>query len=324
MIEKKIRFRERLKNHNADGSFEIEECCDNPSIEEKNGKYTCTSCGTEIDEVIRATTVQAFTREEVEKRKHDAPKWRKFGNRTLIGKVGSHIDYRGAQMNSKNKTLFNRLSKINNSLISSIERNFWEAEPQLKLICSKLNIPKYIKETAWRIYEEGIKKKLAQGRSVAGLIGGALYISIRVHEFPRLLDEVVEALLLPRRTVHKAMSLLIKEVLPELGLKYKLLTPSMLIYRFGNDLNLPMEIQQIGIKIFSRAVKSGFIQTGKDPRGAAAAAIYLAAKYHNKGNLKKTQKEISLISKITEVTLRSRVKEFRKTEGSPNQSIIKK
>jgi len=220
----------------------------------------------------------------------------------------SKIDSKGRLINAKGKTLFSRLSKIQNSLISSIERNFWEAKPKLKMLTSKLNIPEYIKETAWKIYSVVARKKLTMGRSIDGFIAASLYAAIRVHEFPRLLEEVCDASMTPRRTVHRSLGMIVKEVLPELSLRYKPITAEQLVFRFGNDLGLPMEVQKKAIDMLSTASRNGLLRTGKDPKGLAASVIYMAAK---SSNCRKTQAEVSNVAKVTEVTLRSRSKQIR-------------
>ena len=220
----------------------------------------------------------------------------------------SKTDSKGKSIGAKEQALFSRLSKIQNSLISSIERNFWEAKPKLKMLCSKLNIPEYISDSAWKIYSLVAKKKLTMGRSINGFIAGALYAAIRVHDFPRLLDEVCEASLTPRRTVHRSLAMIIREVLPELNLRYQPITAESLVFRFGNELELPMNIQKNAINMLKQASQNGLKRTGKDPKGLAAACIYIAAK---DGDMRKTQSRVAEIAKITEVTLRSRAKQIR-------------
>jgi transcription initiation factor TFIIB len=217
-------------------------------------------------------------------------------------------DSKGKSIGAKEQALFSRLSKIQNSLISSIERNFWEAKPKLKMLTSKLNIPEYIAETAWKIYSIVAKKKLTMGRSINGFISGSLYAAIRVHDFPRLLDEVCEASLTPRRTVHRSLAMIIREVLPELNLRYQPITAESLVFRFGNELELPIQIQKNAINMLKDASKNGLKRTGKDPKGLAAACIYIAAK---NGCIRKTQSRVAEIAKITEVTLRSRAKQIK-------------
>jgi len=281
-------------------------CCEEPSITIRDGNLVCTNCGTVAGQDMVSYEARAFTIQEVNKRKRTEKKWRDIGPRTFIGK--ERADSKGKLLNAEGKTLYNRLDKIQTSLIDSLERNKWEAKPKLELLCSKLNIPVYIKETAWRIYVEAAKKKLTMGRSIIGFVAASLYAAIRIHELPRLLDEVSDSDLVPRKNVHQALGLLVKIILPKLGLKYKPITSTQLVYRFGNDLNLPMSIQSEAAKMLEEASKKGLHNIGKDPRGLAASAIYIAARHSNH---RRTQAEISEIAQITEVTLRSRAKDIR-------------
>jgi len=303
-------YRDRLRTTKVGSKEEVDcnsnSCCDNPCIESRDGDNVCLNCGMVIERNLVGNERRAYTIEEVNKRRRTEPRWREFGPRTML--PASKVDSKGRLINARGKTLFSRLSKIQNSLISSIERNFWEAKPKLKMLSSKMNIPEYIKETAWKIYSVVAKKKLTMGRSIDGFIAASLYAAIRVHEFPRLLEEVCEASMTPRRTVHRSLGMVVKEVLPELNLKYKPITAEQLVFRFGNDLGLPMETQKKAINMLVEASKNGLLRTGKDPKGLAASVIYMAAKA---GNHRRTQAEVSEIAKVTEVTLRSRSKQIK-------------
>ncbi len=302
-------YRSRLQNRGGEIIDDCidDKCCDEPCIENKDGDIVCLNCGTVHGRSIVGNERRAFTAQEVESRKITETRWREFGPRTTISNVKT--DSKGQLMDAKGKTLFSRLSKIQKSLVNSIERNFWEAKPKLNLLCSKMNIPEYIRETAWKIYTVSAKKKLTMGRSIDGFICAALYAAIRIHEFPRLLEEVHEASMTPRHTIIRSLGLIVKEVLPELNLKYHPITAEQLIFRFGNELDLPMMTQKKALNLLDHATKNGLVRTGKDPKGFAASVLYIAAK---KAGSHKTQAEVSNIAKITEVTLRSRVKDIKK------------
>lgn len=284
----------------------VPDCCNKPSVQIRDGNRVCLNCGMISQKEFVVNERRAYTIQEIQNRKRTEPRWRDFGPRTML--PNTKTDSKGKSIGAKEQALFSRLSKIQNSLISSIERNFWEAKPKLKMLCSKLNIPDYISDSAWKIYSLVAKKKLTMGRSINGFIAGALYAAIRVHDFPRLLDEVCESSLTPRRTVHRSLAMIIREILPELNLKYQPIKAETLIYRFSNNLELPMEIQKCAIKMLKTASKNGLKRTGKDPKGLAAACIYIAAR---DGNMRKTQSTVAYIAKITEVTLRSRAKQIK-------------
>jgi len=306
-MNKKYKNRIRIDNNEISDIKDNEKCCNFPSITSNEGEIVCTNCGLVIGSDIIETELRAYTAEEIEQRKRTEIRWREFGPRTIL--PNTKTDSKGNLIDSKGKHLFSRLSKIQNSLVSSIERNFWEAKPKLKLLASKMNIPSYIEETAWKIYSTAAQKKLTMGRSIDGFITASLYAAIRIHESPRLLDEICDASMSLRRVVHHSLGLIVKEVLPELGLKYHPITAEQLIFRFGSDLGLSMEAQKKAMNILSAATKNGLMRIGKDPRGIAASVIYIASKRTGE---RKTQAEVSKVAKITEVTLRSRVKDVKK------------
>ncbi len=281
-------------------------CCADPCIDIRNGNKVCLHCGLVLDVYLVEVERRAYSNEEIEKRKQTEPRWREFGSRTIV--PANKLDYKGQILNAEKKTLFLRLSKIQNSLISGIERNFWEAKPKMKQLVSKLNIPEYIYETAWKIYTLAAKKKLTMGRSIDGFIAASLYVAIRVNEFPKILEEISDTAMIPRKTVIHALSLLLREVLPELNLSYKPITAETLIIKFGNELGLSMEIQKQALNLLSITSKKGLSLIGKDPKGLAASAIYIAARSTKE---RRTQAKIAETAKITEVTLRTRVKDIK-------------
>ncbi|MFX0072402.1 MAG: transcription initiation factor IIB family protein [Candidatus Hermodarchaeota archaeon] len=296
---KSIKYFEESRN--------IEEiCCQEPILSIKEGTIVCMNCGTVKGENFVGQEKRAYSFKEINERQQNSPRWREFGPRTIIS--SSNIDSRGNAIDAKGRTLFSRLSKIQNSLISSIERNFWEAKPKLNLLASKMSIPEYIKETSWKIYSLVAKKKLTMGRSIDGFLAASLYAAIRVHEFPRLLEDVSDASMIERHTVIRSLAIITREILPELSLTYKPISAEQLIFKFGNELKMPMEIQKEAINMLIKAKKKGIPHIGKDPRGLAASVIYIAAR---KTPNRKTQTEIAQLAKITEVTLRNRINDMK-------------
>ncbi len=79
--------------------------------------------------------------------------------------------------------------------------------------------------------------------------------------------------------------------------------------KFNDELGLSMKVRNVAVKLIISSKERGFNTAGKDPKGIAAAAIYLGSKICNEN---RTQKEISKLAKVTEVTLRMRVKDLQK------------
>ncbi len=291
-------------------------CCDNPDIGiSDDGNRVCRNCGLTFGIELVVHERRAYTAEEVRSRRSTEPRWRSFGPRTVISRVAS--DGRGRQLPAKKQALYARLSKIQGSLINSIERNYWEATPKLHAYAAKLGIPDFIVETAWKIYSEVAHQKLTMGRSIEGFVGASLYAAIRIHEFPRMLEELVEGTDIPERNIVRSLGLIIHSVLPLLNLKYRPINATPLVFRFGNALNLSMATQQTAVHILSDAAKKGLRQVGKDPKGLAAAALYLATK----GTAERiTQNAIAEVARVTEVTIRSRATQIKSQLGSTYSS----
>jgi transcription initiation factor TFIIB len=300
-------------------------CCDNPNILLNNGNFVCHNCGVVAGKELVSHEKRAYTSQEVNDRRRTEPTWRTFGPRTLIGI--SAPDSKGNHLLPRRQAMFNRLSKIQGSLINSLERNFWEAKPKLVALARKLNIPEYVSETAWSIYSEVAKQKLTMGRSIEAFTTASLYASIRIHNFPKLLEEITEVALLPLRSVHRSLALIVRKVLPQLKLKYKPIGPAPLIYRFGADLDLSIGVQKRAFELLSKARQKGLSTMGKDPKGISCAVLYLAAKSTPE---RMTQTRIAEVGHITEVTLRTRAKqvkqllkeEFRRKNGQDDDDDI--
>ncbi len=294
------------KRQNSDD--EDTQCCQNPKVIVNNdGMQVCQNCGVVIGRNLIGAEKRAYTQEEVETRRRTEPRWRNFGPRTIIGL--NQPDAKGRQLNGRKQSYFNRLSKIQGSLVNSLERNFWEARPKMNQLARKLNLPDHIVETSWKIYSEVAKQKLTMGRSIDAFVTASIYAGIRIHNFPRLLEEIVDVAMQDRRSVHRSLGLIVRKVFPVLNMKYKPVSPRPLVFRFGNDLSLSVTVQKSAADMLVRAIRHGLRKMGKDPKGLAAAVLYMAAKPTPE---RLTQAEIAECTRITEVTLRTRAKQIKK------------
>ena len=272
----------------------------------EDGEIVCINCGMILGPCFVANERRAYTELEVNSRRQNEPTWREFGPRTILST--NNCDFQGKMLNAKNRTLMSRLSKIQRSLVTSLERNFWEAKPKLKKLSYRMNVPAYIQETAWKIYCEVAKHRLTMGRSIDGFVSASLYAAIRVHGYPKLLEEVCECSMVPKRTFFHSLGMIVRKILPILNYHYQPISEDQLIFLIGNKLGFPIEVQIEALKIMNLAFKNNSSTIGKDPKGVAASTLYVAAK---RCHMDKTQTEISNAAKITEVTLRSRLNEIK-------------
>jgi transcription initiation factor TFIIB len=300
-------MRPNFKNDEFFEESEKEPCCDSPKIIEEDGFYVCLNCGSaDKERIIDDSPRRAFTQEEIQKRKSNERVYSPIGPRTIIR--GSR-DARGTLLSPKYKSKFNRLAKIHRSLTTSFERNLWIALPNLQRLQKRLGIPDTVAEDALRIYTETVKKKLTMGRSIDTLLSASIFCALRVHGIPRTVEEITKVAQIPKKKVIKSYRLILMEVLPNLNLKVQHFGPVRYVDKFNDELKLSMQCRNTAVKIIESAQESGFNSAGKDPKGIAAAAIYIGSKTCSEN---RTQKEISKLARVTEVTLRMRVKDLMK------------
>ena len=281
-----------------------EPCCDNPDIVIESKGRVCKGCGADHGRTFVDQGFGLYNTEDINNKKTNESAWRDFGPRTFIG--NKDVDTNG--MDPRKRSRFYRLAKIQGSLIGSVERNLAEAKPQMKKLTDDLNLPKHIRETAWDIYARVAQKHLTLGRSISTFVVAAVYIAIRVNRFYKLMDQVVEASMVSERSLLAAINLISRSVLPEMGLKYSYNGDvPLIIIVVGNKLNLPLQVISMAVQEYVKKRKAGLKNIGHNPKGIAAAFIYIACR---KLQDKRTQIEIAKEAKVTEVTLRARLKEI--------------
>ena len=197
-----------------------------------------------------------------------------------------------------------RLRKLNKRMRISRtgERNLAIALSELNRKSSLLGIPRSIREDAALIYRNAAKNGLVRGRSIESIVAVSLYISCRRANIPRTLDEIAEVFNITRKRLGKHYRFISRE----LKIKLKPTSPADYVPRFATLLGVSDKVQAKAIKIIEEAVNKGLIN-GKEPTGVSATSIYIAAILLNE---KRTQKQISEIAGVTEVTIRNRYKEF--------------
>ncbi|MDD5499381.1 MAG: hypothetical protein PHT91_00715 [Candidatus Nanoarchaeia archaeon] len=285
--------------------------CGNKSLfsTNKDGYLTCMECGLVYDDSksFEFRDAQTYTFEEFLSNKRTEV-FRSVGMRTVVrgGK-----DYFHKHLGLEKTKKFRRLSKIHNTSINNAERNYIIAKPCLENLAKnlKINIPDFVQKTAWKIYKQSFHQKLLRGRTIESFCAASLYSAIRMHDIPLTLDDIISVFKINKFSVKKTFSIVVQEVLPKLNYFYSPLSPTSIIQRFSSSLGLSGEAEKKAIDILKNAKDSGLNFLGKDPKGYAASAIYLAGKIMD---CKATQEKISSAIGTTELTIRNRNNDLKK------------
>ena len=277
-------------------------------VDNSRAEVCCARCGLVLDEnlIDHGPEWRAFDHEQRDKRtRTGAPLTYTISDKGLNTTIDwKDKDIHGHNIPERNKAQIYRLRKWNKRMrVSGAgERNLAFALSELDRDSSRLGIPRSVREDAAIIYRSAAKNKLIRGRSIEVVVASALYAACRRCNIPRTLDEIAIASNVSKKQVGKTYRFLSRE----LNIKLKPTSPSDYISRFASKLGLSGEVQAKAIEIINKAVKSG-LSSGKGPTGVAAAALYIASLLLGE---RKTQKEVSEISGVTEVTIRNRYKEL--------------
>ena len=272
-------------------------------LDENTGELFCSFCGFVITEKIA----------------EGGPEWRSFsnegGDRSRVG-AGTSItmhdmglstiigtqnkDATGKPLESSMKKSMERLRTWDNrsQAHTSSERNLRQALSEMDKLKDKLTLTDMVIEKAAYIYRKAIERKLVKGRSIHGLVAACIYAACRMTETPRTLDDIANGINIKRKDVARSYRIIFRE----LDLKIPVADPVKGVSRIASVAGLGEATKRKALILLNKAKKIGMV-AGKDPMGIAAAALYLSC-ISTGGN--KTQKEISIASGVTEVTIRNR------------------
>ena len=277
-------------------------------VDNQRAEISCARCGLVLDENIidKGPEWRAFDHEQRDKRTRvGAPSTNTISDKGLT----TDIDWRNKDINGRNiseryKQQWYRLRKWNKMMRVSRagERNLAFALSELDRQASTLSLPRSVREDAAVVYRKAAKKKLVRGRSIETVVAASVYTACRRCNIPRTLDEISEVSKVSKKQIGKTYRFLSRK----LKIKLKPTSPVDYIPRFATNLDLSGEVQSKAIEIINKSNEFG-LNSGKGPAGIAAAALYIASVLLGE---RKTQKDVSEVAGVTEVTIRNRYREL--------------
>lgn len=277
--------------------------------DENNGELFCGKCGFVVTDKIADTGAEwrSFSNDETNRTRVGAGTsltMHDMGLSTVIG--AANKDSTGKPLSASVKSSIERLRTWDSrtQAHSSADRNLRQALNEMDKLKDKLALTDAVVEKAAYIYRKAMEKKLVRGRSIQGLVAACLYASCRNTETPRTLDDIASGINIRRKDVARCYRLIFRE----LELKMPVVDPVRGVSRIASIAALSEKSKRRAVEILDKAKKMGMV-AGKDPMGIAAAALYLAC--ISTGEIK-SQKDISVASGVTEVTIRNRCAGLRK------------
>lgn len=190
----------------------------------------------------------------------------------------------------------------NRRTMSNSDRTLIQAFREIASMCDRINLPTNIKERANKLFKQVYESKSLRGRSNDAISAACLYIACRQEGVPRTFKEICAISRISKKEISRSFKLIIKN----LETNVDVITSGDFMSRFCANLGLPPKIQQAATYIARKAVDFDLV-SGRSPISVAAASIYMASQASAD---KKSQKEISEIAGVAEVTIRQSYKEM--------------
>ncbi|GAM27124.1 hypothetical protein SAMD00019534_102990 [Acytostelium subglobosum LB1] len=206
--------------------------------------------------------------------------------------------------NSKDSGALSRMQ--NRGALASGDRTLLNGFKEISRMGDHMGLPQMVMDTANELYKQMEDKKSLKGRSADGFLAASLYIACRLKGITRTFKEICA---LSNNVSKKDLNRCYKLMKESLSTKVNLqaISTEDFMTRFCVNLQLPKEIKQAAEHVSRTATELGIV-AGKNPISVAAASIYMVSQLSE--NDKRTQKTISDITGVSEVTIRNAYKDL--------------
>ena len=205
------------------------------------------------------------------------------------------------------------------------EKSKYDDFQVISVLASNAGIPKIIIDDAIRYYNKISEVKTYRGINRDGILASSIYISCSINQHPRTSKEIASIFKLDNtsatRGCKNALSIL-NDIECEEENKTVLhnTTPSSFINRYCSKLSINQELTKLCLFI-ANIVESQKLIPENTPHSISAGIVYFVCQ---KCNLNISKKSITLISKISEVTINKCYKKLETHETILLPSVIVK
>lgn len=273
------------------------------------GERHCGDCGVVLEESIidQSAEWRAFGADgpETDRSRVGAPSTNLIHDKGLSTNIDwQNRDFSGKTISSKNRAQMYRMRKWQqrSRVKGSKERNLQEALTKIQQVCSKLRLPKTVAERAADIYKRALDADLIRGRSIEITAGACVFIANQEMLTARTVDDIAVAMKANPKEVGRSYRGLKRKLM----IRTPLTSPETYVSRFCSELELSKVTENKVREIIKLANEYDLVD-GKSPSGITAAALYIAG--HQTKQIR-TQREISDVTNVTEVTIRNRYKQL--------------
>src|ERR671933_1839376 len=278
----------------------------------ESGEIICSNCGTVISDKVEDAShlerhifngggqieeTRARTGAPTSLARHD------MGLPTIVGK--SDRDASGTKIDPSINYAMQRLrtcdSRIQLSAPSDKSRR--EAFLLLDTLKDKLGLSDAVIENTAYLYRKAQQRKFLRGRTISSVICAAIYIACRDLGVSKTMKDIAAASNVKQKNIARTY----RQLMLELDYKVPSIDPFKCVTKVANKAKLAEKTKRRAINIMQKVTENE-ISAGKDPMGLAATILYISS---IKTGENISQKEISSVAGVTEVTLRNRFKDIK-------------
>jgi transcription initiation factor TFIIB len=275
--------------------------CNELIVDQERGEVVCAETGEIVDEdrVSLGPDWRAYTSDEWNRRAHANVITHTVHDSGLSTEIDLSVRrYREIVKNRKLALLQKRIR------VGREERKIVEALTHLNHMCSYLNIPDQVRETAAIILRKVFASLQPKMNKLQILAAASIVLAARKHEIPIRIRELITKFNIDEEEYWKLVS--------EIHFKTDLnefkayVDPRKFLPQIISNLGLSQQVYMFAAKLIDVLKRSGLTE-GKDPAGIAAASVYIASIVLDE---KKTQKQVAQAANVTEVTIRNRYRDI--------------
>jgi transcription factor IIIB subunit 2 len=177
-----------------------------------------------------------------------------------------------------------------------------------------INLGPNLIEKAKRVFDVALTAKYTKGRRSNCVVAACCYITCRMEQTSHMLIDFADAF---STNVYQigAVFLQLRRIFLGDNMTMPLVDPGLYMARFADKLDFGAETQKVvqNANRIAQRMNRDWITTGRRPSGICAASLFIAARMNG---FNRTIREIVLVVKICEGTLRKRLKEFQNTDSA--------
>jgi transcription factor IIIB 90 kDa subunit len=178
-------------------------------------------------------------------------------------------------------------------------------------IASVLQLSSHHIDAAQRFFLLAVQHNFIQGRRMQNVVSACLYVVCRREKTAHMLVDFSDAL----QTNLYELGAVFLRFCRLLNLRLPVVDPSLYIHRFASKLDFgdsTHSVAMTALRLVSR-MKRDWMSTGRRPAGICGSCLFIAAKMHG---FYRTAREIVLVVRVAESTLKQRLTEFEQTPSA--------